>query len=78
MENKNTPAFPDPVRASSKEMIAGEFPGRFPTGLTKREYISAMMLQALVGSDKTKAWSHDEKVTEAIGYADLLLNELQK
>lgn len=78
MENKNTPAFPDPARASSKEMIAGEFPGRFPTGLTKREYIAARIMQGISGSDRYKGWEFHEMADRAVKLTDAILSALEK
>lgn len=68
MEDKNMPAFPRQKSDSNDGA----------PGLTKREYVAAMALQALVGSGKTKAWSAEEKATEAVMYADLLFKALEK
>jgi hypothetical protein len=46
-------------------------------GLTKREYFAAIMLQGLVTLSSHQQ-SHESHATQAIAYADALINALNK
>lgn len=48
-------------------------------GLTKREHFAAIAMQGILSADTGNEWLTAGKVAEkAIGYADALINELNK
>lgn len=40
--------------------------------------MAALIVQGLVGSDRTRAWQAEQVASGAVVYADLLLKELEK
>lgn len=77
MENKNQPAFPDPMRAAP-ESVSNQDAHLNPTGLTKREYFAGLAMQALISSHPGQAHNQAQGVTVAVAWADQLLKELEK
>lgn len=78
MENKNLPAFPDPLRGASQS-FTNQSPEKEPIGLTKREYFAAMAMSGWLASFGPDETAHEGNVAAfAVRCADALLAELEK
>lgn len=82
MDNKNLPAYPQPVANNmSSEIYATSMLDASLGGMTKREMIAAMCLQGLL-SGKVVGSSNPNSVFDlypewAVQYADKLLSHLE-
>lgn len=83
MENKNQPAYPRPKQVIGCGEDYQEIPAA--AGLTKREVISAMVLQGLLANSDYNCPSDPKKIPTttsfaqaALHYTDALLKELEK
>jgi hypothetical protein len=88
MDNKNTPAFPLPVSANEDGIYTLLDAGKNSnlTGLSKREMFAMAAMQGILSNhwcqndykNHIDALSYSEVASQAVGYADALLNELSK
>lgn len=85
MENRNKPAYPQPIAECNGGLSETIDYNPDSSGLTKREKIAAMILQGLVSNSQLinmrtasdKEWREDISITASM-LTDALLSELSK
>lgn len=79
MENKDKPAYPQPIAECNGGLSEVMDYNNESIGLTKREYFAGLALQGLLASLGQHDVTHyDELASDAVIAADALIIELQK